>query len=99
MNTVTDDFDEINPDIALLCSPEADEFAKALDRQGWMIVTKSPNPPPERWFLNEPADDCPEWADNEPPEDDGEMWNLREQPKPKPTLYVIDGGKPPNDDQ
>jgi hypothetical protein len=68
----------------LLCSPEADDFARALDLQGWMIVVK-----PEylfddgsgaRWLMNEPSDNCPAWADND-------------VPPVKPKLRVIDGGK------
>jgi hypothetical protein len=72
--------------LALLFSPEADDFARALDMLGWMIVVR-----PEyvyddgssaRWLMNEPSDNCPDWADNDvPPE--------------KPKLRVIDGGRKP----
>jgi hypothetical protein len=45
----------------LLISPAADEFAKALDHCGWMIV---PEPQPrfagDRWRLNRPSAECPD---------------------------------------
>jgi hypothetical protein len=46
----------------LLCSPAADEFAKALDYCGWMIVLK-PQYVGDRWRLNRPSADCPAWAE------------------------------------
>jgi hypothetical protein len=70
---------------ALLASPEADAFARALDLQGWKIVVKDEYAEPGvvyRWLMNEPSDNCPAWADNDvPPE--------------KPKLQVIDGGRKP----
>ena len=36
-----------------------------------------------RWFTNCPSDACPEWADNDVPE----------EPLVRPRLQVIDGGK------
>ena len=67
----------------LLSSPAADDFAKALDLCGWMIVCKpeffdSWRPP--RWPMNKPSRDCPAWADNG---------------LPKPTLHVIDNDDEP----
>ena len=38
----------------LLCSPAADEFAKALGYCGWMIVLK-PQYVGDRWRLNRPS--------------------------------------------
>ena len=69
--------------LTLLMSPAADEFAIALDRCGWMIV-QQPQFGDRRWFMNYPSDVCPEWADNDVPE---------EPPAPWPRLRVIDGGK------
>jgi hypothetical protein len=68
--------------LTLLMSPAADEFAIALDRCGWMIV-QQPQFGDRRWFMNYPSDACPEWADNDVPE----------EPAPSPRLRVIDGGK------
>jgi hypothetical protein len=66
-------------------SSKVDDFARALDQHGWMIVGK-----PEfddglhtkKWSMFCPCDDCPSWAE---PAD---------LPKPKPTLRLIDGDKP-----
>jgi hypothetical protein len=69
--------------LTLLMSPVADEFAIALDRCGWMIV-QQPRFGDRRWFMNYPSGACPEWADNDVPE---------EPPAPRPRLRVIDGGK------
>src|ERR1700757_5480288 len=69
--------------LTLLMSPAADEFAIALDRCGWMIV-QQPQFGDRRWFMNYPSDACPEWADNDVPE---------EPPALQPRLRVIDGGK------
>ena len=86
----------------LLCSPEADVFAKALDMQGWMIVVK-----PEyqddgswRWPMSRPSKNCPAWADNgDGPIDPNQRWALREQlqlqPKPQPELHVVEGEPEP----
>ena len=68
--------------LTLLMSPAADEFAIALDRCGWMIV-QQPQFGDRRWFMNYPSDACPEWADDDVPE----------EPAPSPRLRVIDGGK------
>jgi hypothetical protein len=68
--------------LTLLMSPAADEFAIALDRCGWMIV-QQPQFGDRRWFMNHPSDACPEWADNDVPE----------EPLVRPRLRVIDGGK------
>lgn len=68
--------------LTLLMSPAADEFAITLDRCGWMIV-QQPRFGDRRWFMNYPSDACPEWADNDVPE----------EPAPSPRLRVIDGGK------
>ena len=62
---------------------EADAFAIALDRCGWMIV-QQPQFGDRRWFMNYPSDACPEWADNDVPE---------EPPMPRPRLRVVVGGK------
>jgi hypothetical protein len=71
----------------LLCSPEADDFARALDLHGWMIVVKPQyvfdDGSSARWLMNEPSDNCPGWADNDVP------------PPEKPKLRVIDGGRKP----
>jgi hypothetical protein len=69
--------------LTLLMSPAADEFAIALDRCGWMIV-QQPQFGDRRWFMNYPSDACPEWADNDVPE---------EPPMPRPRLRVVGGGK------
>jgi hypothetical protein len=69
--------------LTVLMSPEADEFAIALDRCGWMIV-QQPHFGSRRWFMNYPSHACPEWADNDVPE---------EPLAPRPCLRVIDGGK------
>jgi hypothetical protein len=55
----------------VLCSAEADVFAKTLDALGWMIV---PKPPFEgdRWRLNEQSADCPSWADSAAPRPRGD---------------------------
>jgi hypothetical protein len=53
--------------LTLLMSHAADEFAIALDRCGWMIV-QQPQFGDRRWFMNYPSDACPEWADNDVPE-------------------------------
>jgi hypothetical protein len=72
--------------LSLLMSPAADEFTIALDRCGWMIVQQ-----PQfiefgcrRWSMNCPSDACPEWADNDVPQEPPATW---------PRLRVIDGGK------
>jgi hypothetical protein len=76
----------------LLMSPEADDFARALDMLGWKIVSQA-DTDGRRWFMNEPSDNCPAWADNECP------WLQPPQhaspSQPKPTLRVIDGGRKP----
>jgi hypothetical protein len=66
----TDDANE------LLSSPAADEFAKALDLLGWMIVQQKNfyidertgaldliRPDGRRWLMNGVSNDCPPWAD------------------------------------
>src|SRR5258708_20175710 len=70
--------------LALLMSPAADEFAIALDRCGWMIVQQRQFGD-RRWFMNHPSDACPEWADNDGPE---------EPPTPRPPLRAIPPRKP-----
>jgi hypothetical protein len=55
----------------------------ALDRCGWMIVPQ-PQFRDRRWFMNYSSDACPEWADNDVPE---------EPSAPSLRLRVIDGGK------
>jgi hypothetical protein len=69
--------------LSLLMGPAADEFTVALDRCGWMIVPQ-PQFGDRRWFMNLPSDACPEWADNDVPEEPPAAW---------PRLRVIDGGK------
>jgi hypothetical protein len=69
--------------LTLLMSPAADEFTIALDRCGWMIVPQSQFGD-RRWFMNNPSDACPQWADNDVPEEPSAPW---------PRLRVIDGGK------
>jgi hypothetical protein len=74
------DDDMSDDDVELLWSLEGDEFARALDRAGWMIVPKTDDAsgagPTGRWWMSERRDDCPSWSDN------GEF----------PRLQVIDGG-------
>ena len=84
--------DELDDDaLMLLVSPEADRFARALDRHGWMIVVKpevraehlaagaiEPGP----CSMKTPGP-CPAWAE---PHD---AW----LPERKPVLTLIDGGK------
>ena len=69
--------------LGLLMGPAADEFTVALDRCGWMIVPQ-PQFGDRRWFMNHSSDACPEWADNDVPE---------EPPEASPRLRVIGGGK------
>jgi hypothetical protein len=69
--------------LSLLMGPAANEFTVALDRCGWMIVPQ-PQFGDRRWFMNHPSDACPEWADNDVPEEPPAAW---------PRLRVIDGGK------
>ena len=74
--------DELDDDaLMLLVSPEADRFARALDRHGWMIVVK-PEVRAEHLAAGaiEPG---PAWAE---PHD---AW----LPERKPVLTLIDGGK------
>ena len=85
----------------MLCSPLDDIFAKILDANGWMIVHQDPDGP--RWFMTEPCDDCPPWADNECPlSPPGTRWGLVDghitefPPGKADHLQVIDGGKPPD---
>jgi hypothetical protein len=53
--------------LTVLMSPAADEFAIALDLCGWMTV-QQPQFGDGRWFMNYRSDACPEWADNDVPE-------------------------------
>jgi hypothetical protein len=63
-NVFEDVFDErANELLDLLLTREADEFAKALDANGWRIVPKPQFDDGERWTMNEPCADCPAWAD------------------------------------
>jgi hypothetical protein len=60
--------DELNDEAAdLLMSFEADEFARALDRLGWMIVVQSDGNPlaKHRWSMNQPGE-YPSWAEPSP---------------------------------
>jgi|SRR6516165_4848383 hypothetical protein len=55
----------------LLLSHDADRFALALDRHGWMIVAQPENEDEarwfmdreRRWFMNGTTKECPPWAD------------------------------------
>jgi hypothetical protein len=50
--------------LELLGTSEADEFAKALDVLGWMIVQQDPvGSGFRRWLMNGVSNDCPVWAD------------------------------------
>jgi hypothetical protein len=71
----------------LLLGPAADEFTKALDAHGWMIVPQPEFAYGRRWTLNRPSSDCPWWCDD----------GYRERPKPRPPrLRLIDGNTPPD---
>jgi hypothetical protein len=74
----------------LLDCPEVDEFVRALDRLGWMIVVKpeiAATNGDRRWLMNGPGP-CPAWADatwagsgEADPDDDGDHGNVVPFPK------------------
>jgi predicted Zn-ribbon and HTH transcriptional regulator len=54
-------------DIKKLLAEVGDDFAFALDRNGWMIVMKpeccdEPRLEEQKWPMNAPSDACPIWA-------------------------------------
>jgi hypothetical protein len=52
-------------DIQRLLAEHGDDFAIALDRNGWQIVTKPQcrgGGGEDSWQMNEPTDACPVWA-------------------------------------
>ncbi len=50
--------------LALFGSDFADDFAKALDKMGWMIIRQPRHPDDLRWNMNLPSGNCPAWANN-----------------------------------
>jgi hypothetical protein len=86
--TFRDDWDKLMYARELLESPLCDAIALALDVWGWQIVGQ-PDLKPDRWYLNKPSPDCPNWADNGNPGVGIEG--------AKPQLHVIDGGKKDDD--
>jgi hypothetical protein len=60
----------------------ADDFARALDKNGWMIVSQDDA---RRWPMCSYSGSVPAWADD--------YASPKPKPKPKPTLRVIDGSK------
>ena len=75
----------------LLMSHDADRFALALDRHGWMIVLQPENADenrPSRWFMNGTTKECPPWAD---PKFDPSGHGFTSYPSEP--LRVIDGDK------
>jgi hypothetical protein len=71
MKTKQKSEDQLNDEaLSLLLSAKADEFTRALDRHGWMIVCKPEiaalhaaegAPPLGPWPMNGPGE-CPDWA-------------------------------------
>jgi hypothetical protein len=79
--------DELDEALELLCSPAADDFARALDRCGWMIVGKpelvaqdeARGVRPRRWSIF--RGECPSWAE---PWDGSPAKSAKIIPFPKP---------------
>jgi hypothetical protein len=80
------DTDWARHDAALhrLLRRSADQFARDLDLLGWMIVPQPQHAGTGRWSMSF-SGPCPDWAEPFDPPDG---------PPTKPTLWLIEGGKP-----
>ena len=82
-----DDDEWTDYSLNLLCSPDADVFARALDRHGWMIVQQPEYADGTRWPMG--SKPCPSWASDEWADEE----EVPEDRKLPPQLHVIDGDK------